>query len=123
MDDDDDDTTMVKMMLMYDLINKGIIQAMPGIAHCWYDRLIRATVGHLLATAGGMLHSANETALLLSKRGREIEHGCKLLEQSRKLNPVTIATATATNAAADSSAESSAATTDVDMEMLVPAKM
>ncbi|KAI7878561.1 hypothetical protein K492DRAFT_217933 [Lichtheimia hyalospora FSU 10163] len=85
---------------------QGIIQAMPGIAHCWYDRLIRVTVGQLLATAGGMLHSANETALLLSKRGREIEHGCKQLEQSRKLNPTRNA---------DSSAESSAATTDVDV--------
>ena len=86
---------------------------MPGIAHCWYDRLVRVTVGHLLATAGGMLHSANETALLLSKRGREIEHGCKQLEQSRKLNPTR---------SADSSAESSAATTDVDV-VIAPAKM
>lgn len=83
---------------------------MPGIAHCWYDRLIRVTMGNLLATAGGMIHSANETAHLLSKRGREIEHGCKQLA----------ATAT-TNAAADSSAESSATTTDVDMEMMAPA--
>lgn len=107
--DDDKDAYIIK--------TKGIIQAMPGIAYCWYDRLIRVTMGHLLATAGGMLHSANETALLLSKRGHEIEHGCKQLE-SRKLNAVT----TTINAAADSSAESSAATTDVDVVM-VPAKM
>lgn len=106
--DDDKDAYIIK--------TKGIIQAMPGIAYCWYDRLIRVTMGHLLATAGGMLHSANETALLLSKRGHEIEHGCKQLE-SRKLDAVT----TTTNAA-DSSAESSAATTDVDVVM-VPAKM
>ncbi|KAI8143471.1 hypothetical protein BJV82DRAFT_610588 [Fennellomyces sp. T-0311] len=53
---------------------QGLIQALP-IASLWYDQLVRVTTGRLLASAGGLIHSASEMAQRISSRGREIEGG------------------------------------------------
>ena len=52
----------------------GLLETVP-IAGAWYDQLVRVTTGKVLATAGGLIHSASEMAQRISSRGREIEGG------------------------------------------------
>ncbi|KAI9490394.1 hypothetical protein BDB00DRAFT_837678 [Zychaea mexicana] len=59
---------------------QGLIDAFP-IASLWYDQLVRVTTGRLLASAGGLINSASETAQRISSRGREIEGGSEELKQ------------------------------------------
>ncbi|KAI9310617.1 hypothetical protein BX666DRAFT_1812496, partial [Dichotomocladium elegans] len=63
---------------------QGVVDALlPMVARDWYDRLVRVTLGQMLAAAGHVLRSANETALLLSTRAREIEDGVRRLDEQR----------------------------------------
>lgn len=54
----------------------GLVQAMPLVSF-WYERLIRATAGRLLSTAGVLVHTATETAHLISLRSKQIDYHSK----------------------------------------------
>lgn len=64
---------------------EGLIQSIPLLGY-WYHNTIKQLSGKLMVYSGKMLHSANETALILNTRNQEIDYETKKLAQENAIN-------------------------------------
>ncbi|KAI9307631.1 hypothetical protein BJ944DRAFT_261621 [Cunninghamella echinulata] len=63
---------------------EGMIQSVPLLGY-WYNNIVKHLSGKLMVYSGKMLHSANETALILNTRNQEIEYETRKLAQENAI--------------------------------------